>query len=313
MIRRFSRVLAIGWLSMKFLIIIGMAGLVVLGGCASQDDVITLDYRLSQVEQRNRQLEKRNAELKKQNTEVADRNATLESQIDSFGKSLGAEDQKARMQYAQMNVLVKTYGEELQTLRGKIEENEYFLNRHLTAAQNIDQNLNAELAALRLELETLNRRLDYLEQYLNVEPSKTKGTGAPATTGKQTEKQAPAQALYLAGKQAFDQGDFNAARENFEKILTQFPKSEHADNAQFWIGEIYYREKWYEKAILEYQKVIEQYPKGNKVPASLLKQGFSFLSLGDKANARLILKELVKKYPDSNEGKIARQKLEELK
>ena len=32
----------------------------------------------------------------------------------------------------------------------------------------------------------------------------------------------------------------------------------------------------------------------------------------DKANARLILKELVKKYPDSNEGKIARQKLEEL-
>ncbi len=216
------------------------------------------------------------------------------------------------MKYAQMNVLVKTYGEELQTLRGRIEENEYFLNRHLKTTDNSNQNLNTELAALRIELEILIRRVADLEQYLNVEPSKTKGAGAPPAAGTQTAKKPQAQTLYLSGKQAFDQGDFNAARENFEKILTQFPKSEQADNAQFWIGEIYYREKWYEKAILEYQKVIEQYPKGNKVAASLLKQGFSFLNLGDKANARLILKELVKKYPDSNEGKIARQKLEEL-
>jgi tol-pal system protein YbgF len=296
---------------MKLLTIIGVVGLIVLSGCASQDDVLTLDYRLSLLEQRNRELEKRNAELKKQNTQAIERNANLKSQMDNVGKSLGAEDQKTRMQYAQMSVLVRTYGEELQTLRGKIEENEYFLNRHLQATKNQDQNLNTELAILRKEMEALNRRLDYLEQYLNVEPYKAK-TQSPEAVGKAAAKQPQAQTLYQSAKQAFDQGDFNTARENFEKIIAQFPKSEHADNAQFWIGEIYYREKWYEKAILEYQKVVEKYPKGNKVPASLLKQGFSFLNLGDKANARLILKELVKKYPDSNEGKIARQKLEEL-
>jgi TolA-binding protein len=41
-----------------------------------------------------------------------------------------------------------------------------------------------------------------------------------------------------------------------------------------------------------------------------LKQGFSFFNLGDKSNARLILKELINKYPSSNEAKIAKQKLE---
>ena len=297
---------------MRLFTIIGLVGLIVLGGCASQDDVLTLDYRLSLLEQRNRELEKRNAELKKQNSEAITRNANLKSQMDTVGKNLGAADQKTRMQYAQMAVLVRTYGEELQTLRGRIEENEYFLNRHQKNTANLDQNVNAELANLRTEMAALNRRLDYLEQYLNVEPSKTKSDTQGASQ-KKAAKQPQAQTLYQQGKQAFDQGDFNAARENFEKIIAQFPKSEHADNAQFWIGEIYYREKWYEKAILEYQKVIEKYPKGNKVPASLLKQGFSFLNLDDKANARLILKELVKKYPDSNEGKIARQKLEELK
>jgi len=85
-----------------------------------------------------------------------------------------------------------------------------------------------------------------------------------------------------------------------------------ADNAQFWIGEIYYNQKWYEKAILEYQKVIENYPNGNKVQSALLKQGFSFFNLGDKANARLIFTELIKKYPKSNEAEIAKKKLKGL-
>jgi tol-pal system protein YbgF len=92
-------------------------------------------------------------------------------------------------------------------------------------------------------------------------------------------------------------------------LLKIYPKSKHADNAQFWIGEIYYREKWYEKAILEYQKVIEKYPKGNKVESSLLKQGLAFYNIGDRANARLILNVLIKKYPKSNEAKIAKRKL----
>ena len=119
--------------------------------------------------------------------------------------------------------------------------------------------------------------------------------------------------LYAMAKKAFDNKGFETSLKGFQKLIQAYPKSEHADNAQFWIGEIYYREKWYEKAILEYQKVIENYPKGNKVRAALLKQGFAFSNLGDKANARLILKELVKKYPDANEAVIAKKKLLEVK
>ena len=93
--------------------------------------------------------------------------------------------------------------------------------------------------------------------------------------------------------------------------MKKFPQSDEADNAQFWIGETYYRENWYEKAILEYQKVIENFPKGNKVPAALLKQGMAFTELGDKENARLIFKELVDRFPRSTEAKIATQKLQQ--
>ena len=90
------------------------------------------------------------------------------------------------------------------------------------------------------------------------------------------------------------------------------PTSSNADNAQFWIGETYYNEQWFEKAILEYQTVIEQYPKGNKVPAAMLKQGLAFLKLGDQSNARLVLKRLIQYYPKSNEASIATAKLKDI-
>ena len=146
-----------------------------------------------------------------------------------------------------------------------------------------------------------------MEAYLNVESSERIGS-QESLQGKTGEALSEAE-LYAAAKQSFDQGEFEKAREGFQTLIKLYPKSNNADNAQFWVGEIYYREKWYEKSILEYQKVIENYPRGNKVPASLLKQGLAFFNIGDKANARLILKELVKKFPKSNEAKIAKQKL----
>ncbi|MBW1759740.1 MAG: tol-pal system protein YbgF, partial [Deltaproteobacteria bacterium] len=121
--------------------------------------------------------------------------------------------------------------------------------------------------------------------YLGFEISEKKNSGIKykaAADEKLSEVQ-----LYELAKQVFDKGDFENARKGFQKVLKRFPNSRNADNARFWIGETYYREKWYDKAILEYQKVIEEYPKGNKVSAALLKQGIAFYNLGEKTNAGL--------------------------
>jgi tol-pal system protein YbgF len=123
------------------------------------------------------------------------------------------------------------------------------------------------------------------------------GAVVGALSGK-TKKKHLEDEVYASAKQAFDRGNLEVAREGFQKTIKQYPKSQHAGNAQFWIGEIYYREKWYEKAILEYQKVIEKYPKSNKVPASILKQGFAFLNLGGKPSARFF-KEISSKTSEN--------------
>jgi TolA-binding protein len=64
---------------------------------------------------------------------------------------------------------------------------------------------------------------------------------------------------------------------------------------------------------LEYEKVAKNYPNGNKVPYALLKQGLSFLKLNDKTSAKLILQQVIKDFPNTNQARIARSKLQEIK
>ena len=117
---------------------------------------------------------------------------------------------------------------------------------------------------------------------------------------------------YAAAYGLFKEGKYEKSRESFENFHKQFPNTELSDNAQFWVGECYYFEKKYEKAIVEYDKVTKNFPEGNKVPYALLRQGLSFLKLGDKVSAKLLLQRVANDFPNTNQSRIARVKLLEV-
>lgn len=270
--------------------------IVVMFGCASNQDVVTLDDNMSILESRFARIEKRQKEL--------------ESSLGRVTKSGATKEQDFRNKTAAMRVSFGSITEEIQAIRGKLEETEFLLKEQIKPFEKSEQESEAKILQLEKKIRVQANRIERLEDYLNLEAasSKSKNTGSRTGGGSTplTDYEAYAQA-----KKAFDRGEYETARNAFFALIKKFPKSIHADNAQFWVGESYYREKWYEKAILEYQQVIEKFSRGNKVPSALLKQGFAFYNLGDKANARLILKELIKKYPKSSETKIAIKKLRE--
>ncbi|HUV51414.1 MAG TPA: tol-pal system protein YbgF [Anaerolineae bacterium] len=282
------------------IIVLFIACLAILCGCAMQQDVIALYDRMAVLEQRNIELEKDETQLKSLTQECI--------------KKQEEKEHYHRTMSADIHVMLDGLREEMRILNGKLEETGYLLKRKIAALEDVGAKSKDILGKVE-ERSALNYDcIVNIQQYLDLESSgsdsKTKAVGKtdpPKRSGGSEDE------IYASAKQAFDNGDLEAAGEEFQRIIKQYPKSQHVDNAQFWIGEIYYREKWYEKAILEYQKVIEKYPKGNKVPASFLKQGLAFLNLGEKANARLVLKELILKHPKSNEAKIATEKLKGLK
>ena len=267
-------------------------------GCATQKDVSSVDNRLTEMELRAAE-----------ERESRDR---IKSQVDDYAKMRASIDEELRRQSAGLHALIEELREEIRLLNGKLEEVEYSLSRQQKTTESIQRKSEDASNRLTEETDKNSDRIASIEHYLNLESGGKPGRAVPAATAAgavQPKKEPTEDELYKSAKQAFDQGDSQTARKYFQEVIERYPKSENADNAQFWIGEIYYREKWYEKAILEYQKVIEKYPDGNKVPAALLKQGLAFHNIGDMPNSRHILEDLIKKYPKSNEAKIAREKL----
>jgi tol-pal system protein YbgF len=267
-----------------------LAGLMTLIGCATQSDVNTIDTRLTEMEMRDIQQRQHREQLK--------------SEFETYSQEL-------RKQSAGLRATLEELNEDIRILNGRLEEMEYAFKQQQQNAAELESKREAKLDGVAQRVEENSDRLNRMDQYLNLESSKKRvAAAAPVAPAKKPSSE---DEVYRSAKQAFDQGDFDTARQRFQEFIKRYPDSKNADNAQFWIGEIYYREQWYEKAILEYQNVIEKYPKGNKAPAALLKQGLAFSNIGDTANAKLILEELGRKYPKSNEAKVGAEKLKTMK
>ncbi|HJY83065.1 MAG TPA: tetratricopeptide repeat protein, partial [Candidatus Binatia bacterium] len=82
-------------------------------------------------------------------------------------------------------------------------------------------------------------------------------------------------------------------------------------DAQYLIGESYFDQKDYNRAILEFNDVLK-YRRGDKIPAALLRQAQAFLEIGDRTDARLILQKLINDYPNSEQAKEAKDRLQTL-
>jgi tol-pal system protein YbgF len=289
----------------------GFGGIVLLigifNGCVTEQQFFALDERVAALEQNNAEQKNRLAQLVKEIDQI-------ESQQGMMSETGNQKTRNLRDRLAKSSIAVDQLRAELQKLRGTIEETQYLARQQQKVLERSEGERLTKLDDVEKMSKQTRNRVSRIEQYLNlVEAAKKPAAKTPPVPAPKAIESTSETGGYNLAKQTFDRGEYEAAREKFEGFLKTYPKSNNADNAQFWIGETYYREKWYEKAILEYQKVIDDYPKGNKVQAALLKQGLSFLNLGDRANSRLILKELVSKYPNSNEATVAKRKLTEIR
>lgn len=120
-----------------------------------------------------------------------------------------------------------------------------------------------------------------------------------------------AQDEYRQGVRALQERQYEKAIQHFRAFQRKFPDSPLADDAQYWIGESYFLQRDYNRAILEFNDVLK-YRRGDKVPAALLRQAQAFLEIGDKTDARLIYQKLISDYPRSEEAREAQAQLQNL-
>jgi len=102
-----------------------------------------------------------------------------------------------------------------------------------------------------------------------------------------------------------------AGRELMSAFLQRYPGDPRAVNAAYWIGETYYAEKAFDKAVLQFEDVIQKYGDDPKVASALYKQALAFDALKDRKSARLVMKKVIERFPLAEETKKAKEKLKE--
>lgn len=163
-----------------------------------------------------------------------------------------------------------------------------------------------ETLASRLDeiLARLDRSLAPLEDFLRGQS----GGGSPSSG----PEPAMGVDVYDAAMQDLSLGNYDLAEVGFLSFLSKNPRSELADDARYGLAETFYARKLFEEAAAEYSRVVDMDPLGWKAPAAMLKLGLCYRQLTRVQDARTIWNQLVRDFPNSDEAKVAQQRLNEL-
>jgi tol-pal system protein YbgF len=138
------------------------------------------------------------------------------------------------------------------------------------------------------------------------------GATGPGSSGPPPAGAPSADTLYSNGLRDITSGKYDLARNEFQDYLRYYGNTDLAGNAQFYLGEIAYSQKNYDQAVSEYDKVLTGYPHSFKVGPARLKKALANIELGQKATGVRELREIVKRYPGTEEDRRARAKLKEM-
>jgi tol-pal system protein YbgF len=220
--------------------------------------------------------------------------------------------------------------EEVQNVNQRIaDQTQQLLKSNATLVAKVDQ-IEDKMNNTQGSIEQTNYRLDKLAQQLtqaqrDIEDLKTSAARAAATPAvgptapppvtevnvSSTAGEDPVQ-TYQAAYRDYQRGNFDLAISGFQEFINRNPNSDLADNAAYWIGESLFSQKKYRDAIAQFDSVVTKYPKSEKVAGALLKKGYAYIDLGERAQGVVQLQYVVHEHPSSPEAGLARQRLKQL-
>ena len=262
-------------------------------------EMIELQQQVSQILQAQQDLrstvDSNNATMKTLVQQSLDSVNKLSGQMDSLQKSVQEVQANTGARIDTMTQQSQGLSDNVQDIQSRVGK----LSQQLTDTQNLLQSIDAKVSG---------------------------GAGAPTGAGPglgadnapggnpPTAAMPPisADTLYQNALRDYTGGKYDLSGQEFSDYIKKFPSNDLASNSQFYLGEISYAQADFKDAIAAYDTVITNYPKSFKQAAALLKKGLAELEIGLKASATRDLREVVHRYPGSDEARRAEAKLREI-
>lgn len=200
----------------------------------------------------------------------------------------------------------------------------------LTDSQQKISNLQDEVDQLRGQLEettyqlnqTIERQKTILQQLNNTDSTKVTASSvrsnntivANGTTLSNWSSSGDDKADYnYIIKFVMDGKQPKEAITTLQQFLKDYPKSSYLANANYWLGQLCYQQNRKDDASFYYATVVKNYPKSAKAADSLYKIGVILLDKNEKLKAKAVFQQVINQYPnDKNATTLANNKLASL-
>ncbi len=181
-----------------------------------------------------------------------------------------------------------------------------------------------EVVRLRGQLEEASHRLDELEKSLAQQKNDTdarfaalKGAGAleqyeARKKAEQLKRPTDKDEFFALAQDQDRKGERAVARQLYDEFAKKWPNDPRSADAHFRLGELWFGDKRYREAILEYGKVAQDFPRSDKAPDALFRTGESMLALDLKSDAKNLFEEVERRYPGTTAARRAKTRLAEL-
>ena len=268
--------------------LVAMAAALAAAGCIS-----TSDFEAAQ-----RQI----AELQEELANIK-RTAAGKEDVQNVNTRIAEQTEALLRSNATLVTKVSDIEERLQTTQGSFEQ----------SAHRMDQ-LATQISQAQRELEDLKSRMAALQSAAApaVPPAEGTPAGGSVTVAPPSTPSGDPMQLYQAAYRDYQRGNFDLAIEGFRDFLAENANSDLADNASYWVGESLFSQKKYREAIEQFDSVVTKYPRSDKVPGALLKKGYAYINIGERAQGIVQLQYVLHEHPKSQEASLARQRLRQL-
>jgi tol-pal system protein YbgF len=181
------------------------------------------------------------------------------------------------------------------------------------------QSLNDSVDELKSRIAKLDKAIqDMQTQLQNIQaPPASTAPGTGGTTpqpgnpalGPVANQAPPLQETFQAGVRDYNAAKYEVAAGEFQDVLHYYPLDDLAGTAQFYLGEIAYRQQNYAEAIKAYNAVLEGFSGNPKAPAAQLRKGLALLQMNKRDAGIRELRSLIQRHPQTPEAAQARTKL----
>ena len=207
---------------------------------------------------------------------------------------------------------------EVSKLRGQIE----VLNNAIenTGKRQRDMYIDLDTRLRRLEQQSGPAPVPAAPGAVAPAPASAAAASAPAAISATPPVAAITTATPGAENQTYDAaqaqrriGNYQGAIVAFQNFIKQYPQSNLAPRAQYWIGDSYFNLRDFKLAIASQQTLIKTYPDSPSVPDAMLNIASSQIEMGESITGRRTLEDLVARYPVSDAADKAKRRLATLR